>query len=379
MSALAETNVLQPNLGRLGQVVDLDPIGYVRVPYEPLAGPNVIEQSIHSIRGLGHAASLALNHLNGRSSGQSLEPDRQIHRIDGHDRAVLITEPNPELVESSDDIVTVFHKSGLTERDTGSALLQHMAYAAKNPGRRIVTLDTPGVSIGGDTLGLWEGLVRTNEETAKEDLAFMRKITDGEIHLNGTSLGSVVATLIAAENQSANRFKQLPITKLNLLSPAIGGRNIPESERGELNDASDAKYIDGLTTSFFKHMPDDVVRMFKRQPERVAECASVLITYGLEPHKALHRFTAILGNLREVQKGIEWGTLVDVVGGHTVHVLGGELDPLMQAALPQWLALNKLFPRTQVRVMENIGHAMTIDGAAVAEQLSQMEELDPPA
>ena len=98
--------------------------------------------------------------------------------------------------------------------------------------------------------------------------------------------------------------------------------------------------------------------------------------YALAPLRLPARVAAIAGNLRSTQEGVDWGTLKDVAQASRMHVIGGASDTLMQTQLPQWLALQKHAPRTQIRLLERYGHTMTIAAPKVVQQLAIMELAD---
>jgi hypothetical protein len=115
------------------------------------------------------------------------------------------------------------------------------------------------------------------------------------------------------------------------------------------------------------------LRMGVRHPEAIGECAVVLWAYGMAPHRFLHKSAAIYGNLKGAQKGIDWQTLKDVAQTYPIHVLGGADDPLMQEQLSQWLAIKKIAPKTTIRILEGLGHIMTLDVATTLQHLIEME------
>ena len=327
------------------------------------------------IKGLGGAALSVANHyISGETSKDWPEPDRRLIRVKDHERLILITDPKPENCDDPDNAINDVLLPGLSEMDIGSALLLHKAKAERHQDRRVITLPTLGVSITGQVLSIKEGYQRSLEETAADNLELLPTLTaNGKTNLVGTSLGSYVSTLMAAQNLAANGHSQLNLDYINLIATAVGARNIPDDEKFHHVDAGDEDFINEVTRRFFRHMPVDTARMAFNHPEMAAECAAVLGAYAMHLNKTPQRLAAMLGNLRGVRKGVDWEDLKDVARGYEIHVLGGEKDPLMKEQIPQWSAIKALAPHTQVRVLLGSGHALTIDSHGTAEHLAQME------
>ena len=326
-------------------------------------------------KGLGGAALAVANHYVSREPAKDWpEPDRQLIKLKDHERLILVTEPSPEACDDPDTAINDVLLPGLSEMDIGSALLLHKAKAERNKDRRVITIPTLGVSITGQVLSMREGYQRSLDETAADNLELLPEITaNGKTNLIGTSLGSYVSTLMAAQNLAANGHSQINLDYINLIAPAVGARNIPESDKFHNVDAGDEEFIKEVTRRFFRHMPVDTARMAFNHPEMAAECVAVLGAYAMHLNKTPQRLAAMAGNLRGVQKGIDWEDLKDVALGYEIHVLGGEKDPLMKEQIPQWSAIKALAPQTQVRVLLGSGHALTIDSHGTAEHLAQME------
>jgi pimeloyl-ACP methyl ester carboxylesterase len=393
MSALAEQHAqpeepIKPMLGVLWDgrddvVSDNDPdLGYTLISppteEESFSPEELARLPLSFLRGLGKAAVTMAHYYSGGSTRNGWpEPERRIVTINGHDRSVLTTEPDPTTGVRPNEAVNDVLVPGLAEMDTGSALLLHNRMADRNPDHRTTTLTMPGISLSGQPLSIWEGLSLSLEDTAAENLQLLPRITrDGRTNFVGTSLGSYVAMLMSAQNLAANGESQLNMAGVKLVSPAVGARNVAEAERFRDVDASDKEFIADVTNRFFRHMPGDTLRMVLKHPEKAGECASVLGAYALAPHKFLRRFATLAGNLRGVQQGIEWDDIKQVALAYKVHVLGGELDPLVQEQLAQWLAVKKIAPETKIRILGRHGHAMTVDGSGTAEHLVQMEHED---
>lgn len=326
-------------------------------------------------RGLaGAVSSIAMHYASGEPTKDWPEPDRKLIKVKEHERLILITEPDPEHCDDFDSATNDVLLPGLSEMDIGSALLLHKAKAERHRDRRVITIPTLGVSIGGQLLSIKEGYQRSLEETAADNLELLPELVgDGKTNLIGTSLGSYVTTLMAAQNLAANGNSQLNMAGVNLIAPAVGARNIPDDEKFHHVDAGDEDFVQEVTRRFFRHMPVDTARMAFNHPEMAAECVAVLGAYAMHLNKTPQRLAAMVGNLRGVQKGVEWEDLKNVAQGYEIHVLGGEKDPLVKEQIPQWAAIQALAPQTQVRILLGSGHALTIDSHGTAEHLAQME------
>lgn len=332
---------------------------------------------ISYIRGLGKAATAVASHYTGKETATDRrDPERLLVRNNEHVRLVLVTEPDPEQCDNFDEATNDVLMPGLSEMDIGSALLLHKAKAERHRERRVITIPTLGVSLSGQLLSIKEGYQRSLEETATDNLGLLPELVkDGQTNLLGTSLGSYVTTLMASQNLAANGHSQINLNGVRLISPAVGAKNIPENEKFHHVDAGDEEFVDEVTRRFFKHMPVDTARMAFNHPEMAAECVAIVGAYAMHPQKMPYRLAAMMGNLRGVQKGVDWQDLKDVARGYEIHVLGGELDPLVKEQLPQWSEIKKLAPSTQIRILQGLGHALTIDSQGTAEHLAQMENI----
>jgi len=257
----------------------------------------------------------------------------------------------------------------------GSAGRLHTRMAERHPDSRRTTVLGRGLSLSAKPLSIWEGLNLPPEQSAAENLELLLAIAgDGPTTVVGNSKGSQDAILLSAHNLAASGNTQINVTGVQLVNPAIGARNIDDSEKFRDIDADNKDFVYDVTGRFFRHMPGDIGRMALSYPEPTAECAAVLAIYGLEVDKFFPRMAVIAGNLRGVQEGVDWETIKDVAVAHKLHVLGGELDPLVQAQLPQLQALKKVAPDTLIWILKNRGHALSIDGAGTVEYLDQMEQ-----
>ena len=330
------------------------------------------------IAGLGRAAKHLWDHHSGQDNVKHWpEPERRLAQVEKHDRTLLITEPHPQHLGESSTATNSVLLPGLTEMDIGSAYRLHKAMARRHPERRTITVTTPGVSLGGSDLPVSEGLTRKLEATAAENLKLLPwLLKEGDIHLIGTSLGSYMVTLMAELNLAANNGSQLDVTHVKLLSPAVGARNIDQAEVGQVieADANDRELIEEATGEFFAHMPFETLRQALRHPRAAGESTAVVAAYMLSPHRLLHRAAAIRGNLRGVQQGIEWTSIKNVARSHNLHILGGEVDPLIRLTIPQWKAIKEIAPATtKFWVVQDVGHAMTLNARGTATYLAHME------
>ncbi len=351
-------------------------LGYTLVhPHDEadaLSVGNLARLPFRLANGLGRSAFALARHYSGDLlDGIGSEPEKRVIEVDGQQRLALITESDSDGGSAPISNVLVV---GLSELDIGSSVILHKAVARRQPERHTISVMTPGVTMGGGTLSLSEGLSRPLDLTAAENIKVLtRLIDDGPANLVGTSLGSYIAMLMAEQNLAAGDDPLINLSGIKLVSSAVGARNVDAAERFSDMDASDKEFIADMTGRFFGHMPGDIGRMVVRHPERAGECAAALAAYALAPHKLLHRAAAMTGNLRGVQEGIEWDVIKAIASAYAIHVLGGELDPLMQEQLPQWLAIRKSVPETSIRVIRGRGHAMTMHGDETAENLAQME------
>jgi pimeloyl-ACP methyl ester carboxylesterase len=325
--------------------------------------------------GLGKAALDVACHYSENIIDIGGKPERRFFEVDGAERVALVTEPDPATDVNPEEAVNEILVLGLSEMDIGSGLLFHKAKAKRHPERRIVSLTTPGVDLTGETLSVAEGFDRSLDVTAAENMKIAREIAgDNPANISAVSMGTFITMRMAAKNLVAGRKSMVNLDRLELTSPAIGARNVPETERFQELDAADKELIDKATDEFFRHMPGNIWEIAKTHPEKAAQCGAVVMAYLLEPHKLVNRGAAIAGNLRSVQEGIEWEDMKAVAQTYPMHILGGELDPLMQQQLAQWLAVKEAAPTTRIRLMQGLGHAMTVDAPGAVEQLGHMEQ-----
>lgn len=353
-------------------------LDYTLIPSRPEEGflsPNKLARLPFAYgRGIAKAASaITRMHIGGHSNGEWPAPEEVMVPIDGRKQLVLITEPTQESANNNNPTVNNILLNGLTEiAQFGSASAWHKEMALRNPDRRTITIPTPGLNHGGHGLSIADGYRRTLEQTASENLRMLvRIIGDNPSDIVGTSLGSDVAVRMAEQNLAANEHSKVNLRILKLVSPAVGARDVDESE--SFRDVSDEDFVAEMKDRFFRHMPVDVLRMALKHPEESAECLAVLGAYALGIHRLPHRLAAIAGNFNGVTEGIEWSTIKQVASEYETHVLGGELDPLVQEQIPQWQVIKKTAPRTLLWLAKGMGHAMTVDAHGTAKHLGQME------
>lgn len=346
--------------------------------------PTVGELFTHplsTLKGLGSAATAFKNHvLDHQDPDDRLRADRRLIPVGNHERLALTIDADPEYKDATRNKLTRVVLPGLTELDLGSGLMMSQAIAERHPEDDVIFVPTLGVSMGGEVLSIKDGLERKLSETADDNRELIKRLAnEGPVQLSGTSLGSYLTMQTALGNLSANNHERIEIGALDLVSPAVGAKNIPEDLREQYSDANDKEMIDQVTSEFFAHMPVDAAKMFIKHPEKTAECAAVLAGYALHFTKLPQRVAAMIGNLRGVQEGMEWDDILEVAYSHDINVLGGSADPLVQKALPQWDQVKKRNDKkdsrhsVEIRVLAGLGHAMTVDAAGIAYQLDQME------
>jgi len=319
------------------------------------------------------------NHLSSRDYNEKKAwPYGNIQEVEIGDqmRPIMITEPNPDHINDMSSVITEVMHMGWTELDEGTHRKLHEAMAKMHPDRRVLSFMTPGISKHGPVLKPLEGFTRLLKTTAEEYLEVLPQFTyDGSIHLNGTSLGSIIAFLAAAENMSRNPFKQLNITRLKLISPAIGARDVNRDEKFSEFDASDSDYIWRVTLRFFGHMAIDAPKMALRNPEIAGECASVGLIYATQINKHLPRALTLMGNLRDAQKGIDYQLIKDIVGYYdSVDILAGQNDPLFVEQKPQFNKVSEFARKLQIRELAGYGHSLSLDSKLAIDQLDKMEQ-----
>lgn len=366
--------LIDPSLG-----LDLEnPAGYRFVPRsQDVTIEDLVKWPLRYARGLGKATvALAHHALDGKFQIPGDQPEKIIMPVGSnkHERTLLLTEPDENLTDDADQAVNTVLMPGLTEMDIGSAYLLHQAIARRHPERRTITVMTPGVCLNAKPLSFAEGYSRELDVTAEENLNLLKwMLKNGPTSLVGTSLGSVIATKMAVKNQAANGYEQINATGVKLLSPAVGAKNVIEEGVEVEADASNRELVAKTTQDFFEHIPIDAIRMAIKHPEEAGRCMAVLGAYLAEPHKLPNRAAAMIGNLLGVQQGVEWEDLKGVAENYNLHVLGGELDPLVITTEPQWKALCALVPGTKFWVLEGAGHAMTMNAHGTAHHLAEME------
>lgn len=356
------------------QEIGEEGLGYLLVPSEA-PGMSVIQAArfpLHVANGLGKAAySLARHYSGGLLDRFGTEPERRIMQAGDQERVVLVTRREGATMTEAQVV-------GLSELEIGSASMMHESVAAQYPDRDVVSIMTPGVTLSGKTLSLSEGFNRPLAVTAAENNQLIAELAeDNPTHMTGTSLGSAIVMHMAEQNLEAGESAMVNVAGVNLVSLAVGARNIPEAERAGEADADDEAYIAKLTEEFFEHMGGDIARMFFKHPAKAAECAAVIVAYAVAPHKLPNRIAAMAGNVRGVQAGIDWAVVKAIAQAYPMHIVGGERDPLMQAQLPQLVALRQPAPNTSIRVLEGLGHAMTINSPETAGHLAEMEHEGP--
>lgn len=369
-------NPRQDDGGFLNPVQEIgeEGLGYLLVPSEApdLSIVQAARFPLHVANGLGKAAySLARHYSGGLLDRFGNEPERRIMKAGNHERVVLVTKR--EGATMTEALVV-----GLSELEIGSAGMLHESVADQYPDRDVISVMTPGVTLSGKTLSLSEGFSRPLAITAEENNQLLAELAkDNPTHMTGTSLGSAIAMHMAQQSLEAGDHAMVNVAGINLVSLAVGARNIPEAERAGEADADNEEYIAELTQEFFEHMGGDIARMFFKHPAKAAECAAVIVAYAVAPHKLPHRIAAMAGNVRGVQEGIDWAVVKAIAQAYPVHIIGGERDPLMRAQLPQLVALRQPAPNTSIRVLQGLGHAMTMNSPETAGHLAQMESEGP--
>jgi len=330
----------------------------------------------------GRAASVALRRSfhntpeNGRPA-----PERMVAPLKKHQHEFLVSQPHPRSGIKSSEAATIVLLPGLSEIDRGSALRLHLAIA-NHPGfdtRRVVTKCTEGVSHDGQLLPLNTGHRRNSREMATDLLQVLPRVTnDGPTEICGTSWGSFLGVETVDQNLAANPKDQRNITRLTLLASAVIAREVDYASLGVERyfppEMSDDEVRDRLTHDFFNHIPHDLYSMYLKHPEDLLECTEAVFSYLLQPHKALHRLSAIYGNFRNVQKGIEVEAIERIASTHQLWAIGGENDPLVRAQIPFWTAYEKRYPlHVRQKIIPGMGHLMTANAAGIAAELAAME------
>ncbi|MFI5270618.1 MAG: hypothetical protein ACHQT9_01055 [Candidatus Saccharimonadales bacterium] len=317
------------------------------------------------IRGGLSQARLHLLPHGSDNTGRGIET--RIISAQDSERLALVTEPDPELGYNPAEAINYVFIPGLGEIDCGpydSSTINrlHVEFADRHPDARTVTLTNPGVSHSGPTTSITEGWNKTTEAIAEQNLSLVASLAgDADVEFILTSLGTNIGAHAAYKNISRHAGAVINLGGLTLFSSAVGARNVPEDKKLTEFDASDEDFIDGVTREFFLHMPGDVLRMLKRNPEIATESLVGFVAYALAIHKAPRRIAAIGGNLRSAQKGIEYDHLSAVTETLPVSVVSGADDPLWIAQKPQWLSLSENARRLKLHELEGFGHALTVD------------------
>lgn len=288
----------------------------------------------------------------------------------------MVTDPDPKAGVDPKEVSNIVFFPGLTEMgDLGSAPKLHNEYARRHPNERVITKATEGVSHTGKLRHWPEGGARLLEDIAADTLTLLPRLTeDGPIELAGTSLGTYTVMRAAEQDLAANPHDQLNITRLTLMASAVVARNVPDDEYFREVKVDEDEMRSELTKRFLLHLYPDLGRMVLNKPLDMLGCAPIVGAYALFPHKAPARARAIREDFQAVQEGIEWSSFKQIVGEHEVWVLGGERDPLVQFQIPQWSAVEKLFPgQVKQRIVKGRGHLMTADAKGTVEQLGKME------
>jgi hypothetical protein len=325
-------------------------------------------------RAVAHLATSGVGHAYLTSEAM---PHGVIVSEQGYSQRFLVTEPDRETgVDPAEATNVVFHP-GLTELgDLGSHLRLHVTYAEQHPDERVITNPTHGVSHGGKVATSAELKARNVEEMAAINLKLLPRILrEGSVLLAGTSLGSFGSTKMAEQDVAANNHERLNLEKLVLISSAVVALNVDDSENFRPADLDEEEHRKFLTGQFFEHLPEDLARMMISNPRDVWACAPVLAAYALAPHKALSRFKAIAADFRNVSEGVDWSTIKQITAaGVNIDVLGGSRDPLTIEQEPQWNTLASLYPgQVRQRILQGLGHLMTIDARRTVRELDKME------
>lgn len=343
----------------------------------------LVNFEISLVKGLirGGLSQARLHLLPHRNDDTSRGIETRIIRAEDSERLVLVSEPDPALGYNPSEATNYVFIPGLGEIDCGpygSSTINrlHAEFAERHPDARTVTLTNPGVSHSGPTTSIAEGWNKTTEAIAEQNLSLVANLAgDADVEFILTSLGTNIGTHAAYKNISRRAGALINLAGLTLFSSAVGARNVPEDKKHTEFDASDEDYIDGVTKEFFRHMPGDVLRMLKRNPEVASESLVGFVAYALALHKAPRRIAAIGGNLRSAQKGIEYDHLSAVTEFLPVNVVSGADDPLWIAQKPQWMSLSENAKRLKLHQLEGYGHALTVDSELAVDHFDLMRPL----
>lgn len=161
-------------------------------------------------------------------------------------------------------------------------------------------------------------------------------------------------------------------------APAMGARNVPETERFSEANGDDMEFIQGETNKFFRHVPGNILHEVLAHPEAGGVSTALVWAYAAAAAlgKLPEQLAALAGNVKSAQAGIDWEIMKHVATSNKLDVVAGANDPLWQAQRAQFLALRKHAPDTQIRELEGYGHVLTIDGPGMVQHMYEMEEAD---
>lgn len=241
----------------------------------------------------------------------------------------------------------------------GAATNLHDAVAQKTPDAITLSIATDGVNKHGDPLPTSKALDRSFETMADARLKIAHLFAEGrEVDIFGTSMGTILAYLMAMQNMRTPEEQRLNIRRLNLISPGLLATEVAEHER--FRDPLD-NTVGKITTalSFFGHMAVDGGREAIRHPNEAADTLigglDFLGVLARDPRKAL----AIAGNFAEMLPGTPYELIKEVTGAHDVRVVAGDKDTVRETA--QYKALKKLHPQRIVHTeVPGRGHALSI-------------------
>lgn len=299
---------------------------------------NPVEQTV---AGLGEVKMVDAQVISGRQDGWfTIE-------MDGFTHAVRVTAP----IQGQASGVSVVHLPGFTEViESGPGKAIHDRLAEVMPYVKVVSIASDGVGNLGEKLTLDNMWDHGLEGMAEERIKLIKALCgNGQVVLQGLSMGSVIANIIAELNN-----RQQELSKLNLLhfDTALV---TPENVRA---------YMLGLfLPSMFSDVPREFVTMCRR--------------YG--PVEAMKRLVIrpehLSGNLLpsvvegiDLKKGMEFNRIRRVVSAVGATTVSGQFDPLAQFGM--WKHLKRSHnDGIHISTVKFRGHGMVADGAAAADKM----------